>query len=298
MAIAFITDSMCDVDERILRRYPFEVLPIPITIGEKTYYDGVDITPDMIIEHVTGKKTPDFPKTSQVQAMTYEKHFKRHLERGEDVIYLALSSGLSGTYQTACLIADDLREQFPERNIAIVDSKTATTGMMLILHQGLKLNKLGRPFEEIVETMNFLARHINIYFLVGNIRWLAAGGRISKNVAVIGDMLKIKPILYFDDGRIYAYEKVRGQKRAEKRLFQLVDEKMPDKHQCVGLIHSKAKDLQDKAIKTLSGRDFGIKNLIVPQAGAGAALTVHIGPSCLGIMFFDELPDNYINVAP
>lgn len=296
MAISFITDSMCDVDERILSRYPFEVLPIPITIGEKTYYDGVDITPDMVIDHVNNNSAV-FPKTSQVQAMTYQEHFKRHLDAGDDIIYLALSSGLSGTYQTATLIAEQLLEDYPDRKIAVIDSKTATTGMMLILHQGLKLNKLGRPFEEIVETMTFLSRHINIYFLVGNIRWLAKGGRISKNVAVIGDMLKIKPILYFDDGRIYAYEKVRGQKRAEKRLYQLVDEKMPDKHQCVGFIHSKAPELQDRAKKALS-KDLGIKNFIIPQAGAGAALTVHIGPNCIGIMFFDELPDNYINVAP
>jgi DegV family protein with EDD domain len=296
MSIQFITDSMCDIDERILNRYPFEVLPIPITIGDKTYYDGIDITSDMILD--SGEHDPDhFPKTSQVQAVTYQECFKRHLERGDDIIYLALSSGLSGTFQTASLIASQLLEDYPDRKISIIDSKTATTGMMLILHQGLKLNKLGRSFEEISDTMNFLSRHINIYFLVGNISWLAKGGRIGKNVAKIGDMLKIKPILYFKDGRILPYEKVRGQKKAERRLMELVDEKMIDKNQCVGFIHSKAPALQDRAQKIMK-KDMHVENFIIPQQGAGAALTVHIGPDCIGIMFFDALPDNYINVAP
>ncbi|WP_273269827.1 DegV family protein [Pseudoramibacter alactolyticus] len=296
MGIQFITDSMCDVDEAILHRYPFEILPIPITIGDKTFFDGIDITPDMVIDAVDAH--PDtFPKTSQVQTVAYQKAFEKHLARGDDIIYLALSSGLSGTFQTASLIASQLLEDYPDRKIAVVDSLCATTGMMLILHQGLKLGKLGRPFEEIVDTMTFLARHVNIYFLVGDIKWLAKGGRIGKNVALIGDMLKIKPILYFQDGRILAYEKIRGQKKAERRLFELVDQKMPDKRQCVGFIESKAPELQEKARKTLT-KDLGIKNFIVPQTGAGAALTVHIGPKCLGIMFFDALPDNYINVTP
>ena len=296
MGIQFITDSMCDIDENIRSRYPFEVLPIPITINDKTYYDGIDITPDMILDFVN-QNPDDFPKTSQVQTVTYQECFKKYLDRGDDIIYLALSSGLSGTFQTASLIASQLLDDYPDRKISIIDSKTATTGMMLILHQGLKLSKLGKSFEEISDTMNFLSRHINIYFLVGNIRWLAKGGRIGKNAALIGDMLKIKPILYFNDGRIQPYEKVRGQKRAERRLLELVDEKMPNKNQCVGFIHSKAPALQDKVKKALS-KDMGVKNFIIPQQGAGAALTVHIGPDCIGIMFFDELPDNYVNVAP
>ncbi|MDD4508776.1 MAG: DegV family protein [Eubacteriaceae bacterium] len=294
MGIQFITDSMCDIDETILRRYPFEILPIPITIGDKTYYDGIDITPQMIIESVTNHPE-DFPKTSQVQAITYKKCFEGHLQAGQDIIYLALSSGLSGTFQSASLIASQLLEDYPERKIAIIDSKCATTGMMMILHQGLKLNRLGKSFEEIVETMNFLGRHINIYFLVGDIKWLAKGGRIGKNVALIGDMLKIMPILYFDDGRILAYEKIRGKKKALKRLFELAGTKMGNNLQIMGMVNSTAPDLQDKAIRAMH-KDYGINEFVVPQSGAGAALTVHIGTHCLGIMFFDALPENYINV--
>ncbi|MEG0378093.1 MAG: DegV family protein, partial [Eubacterium sp.] len=215
MGIKFIVDSMCDISEEILSRYEFEVLPIPVTLGDKTYYDGIDITPEMVVDYV--KNTPgNFPKTSQVQAVTYQEYFEKHLRNGDDVIYLALSSGLSGTYQTACLLASDICERYPERTISVIDSKCATTGMMMILHQGLKLHKLHKSHDEIVQTMRFLADHIQIFFMVGDIRWLASGGRISKNVALIGEMLKIVPILYFKDGQILAFDKVRGQKKALK----------------------------------------------------------------------------------
>lgn len=296
MGNKFIVDSMCDISEEVLRRYPFESLPIPVTLDDKTYYDGIDITPEMVIHFV--KNNPrSFPKTSQVQAVAYQEAFEKHLKNGDDVIYLALSSGLSGTYQTACLIAADLLESYPERRISIVDSKCATTGMMMILHQGLKLDRLNKPHDEIVSTMRFLSEHIQIFFMVGDIRWLASGGRISKNVALIGEMLKIVPILYFKDGQILAFDKVRGQKKALKRMMTAVDERMPDKDQIMGMINSTAPELQEKVRKYIY-KEFGVKNFMLPDNGAGSALTVHIGPDCLGIMFFDELPENYVRVYP
>lgn len=296
MGNKFIVDSMCDISEEILRRYEFESLPIPVTLDDKTYYDGIDITPEMVINFV--KNNPSsFPKTSQVQAIAYQETFEKHLKNGDDVIYLALSSGLSGTYQTACLIASELLEKYPGRKISIVDSKCATTGMMMILHQGLKLDKLHKPHEEIVESMRFLAEHIQIFFMVGDIRWLAQGGRISKNVALIGEMLKIVPILYFKDGQILAFDKVRGQKKALKKMMASIDERMADKDQIVGMINSTAPELQEKVKKYMT-KEFDTKNFLIPEAGAGSALTVHIGVDCLGVMFFDALPDNYVRVYP
>lgn len=296
MGIKFIVDSMCDVCETVRSRYDFDILPIPVAFGEKTYFDGIDITPEMVIEQV--EKNPDvFPKTAQVQAVMYQQTFEKYMKNGDDIIYLALSSGLSGTYQTACLIAEDLREKYPERHIDIVDSKCATTGMMMILHQGLKLCQLGKSREEIVKTMTFLSEHIQIFFMVGNIKWLAKGGRISRNTAMIGEMLKIVPILYFEDGQILAFDKVRGQKKALKKMLEAVDRRMQDKNQIVGMINSTAPEFQDKVRKTMA-KDMGIHYFMTPEAGAGSALTVHIGPNCLGIMFFDELPDNYVRVYP
>ncbi|WKY47581.1 DegV family protein [Eubacteriaceae bacterium ES3] len=296
MAIKFIVDSMCETNSEILYRYDFDVLHIPVSLDDKTYSDGIDITPQMVIDFVENNKK-SFPKTAQIMPTDMMNLFEKHLKNGDDVIYLAFSSKLSGTYQTASLLIRDFREKYPERKITVVDSLSATTGQALILYQGLKLDKLNRPYEEIVETMNFLAHHIQIFFLVGDIKWLAQGGRISKNAAMIGDMLKIVPILYIPDGEIHVYEKIRGEKKALKRLFAIIEEKMgPHRNQIMGLVQSTAPGLQDKAMKHFE-KELGIKNFMTPE-GAGSALTVHIGKNCLGIMFFDDLPDNYVNVIP
>ncbi|MGL4607504.1 MAG: DegV family protein [Eubacteriaceae bacterium] len=295
MAIKFIIDSMTEYKNDILDRYDFDILPIPITLGEKTYLDGIDVTPEMIIDFVTNNKNV-FPKTAQIQPLAFVETFEKHLSRGDDIIYIAFSSKLSGTYQTAMLIAKDLQIKYPERKISIVDSLSATTGSALMLHQALKLNKLNRSHEEIVETLNFLAQHINIFFLVGDIKWLAQGGRISRNAAMIGDMLKIVPILYIKDGEILVYEKIRGQKKALKKLMATVEERMGNnKNQIVGLLQSTAPELQAK-VKKYMEKELGVKNFMIPDE-AGAALTVHIGTNCLGIIFFDELPENYVNVC-
>lgn len=295
MATKFIVDSMTETTSDIFDRYEFDILPIPITLDNKTYFDGIDITSEMVIDFVLNNKN-DFPKTAQIQPVAFIEAFEKHLNNGDDIIYMAFSSKLSGTYQTASLLANDLREKYPQRKITIIDALSATTGSALILHQALKLNKLKRPYEEIVETMNFLAQHINIFFLVGDIKWLAQGGRISRNAAMIGDMLKIVPILYFKDGEILVYEKVRGQKKALKKLLATVDEKMNgNKNQIIGLIQSTAPELQGK-VKKYMEKEMGLKNFMIPEK-AGSALTVHIGTNCLGIMFFDALPENYVNVC-
>ncbi|MBC3798111.1 DegV family protein [Acetobacterium tundrae] len=296
MAIKFIVDSMCDTNSNILSRYEFDILPIPITLDDKTYFDGIDITPEMIVNFVNNNKK-SFPKTAQIQPLAIIDTIEKHLKNDDDVIYLAFSSKLSGTYQTAQLLAKDLQTKYPHRKITIIDSLSATTGTALILYQGLKLNKLNRSYSEIVVTMTFLSQHAQIFFMVGDIKWLAQGGRISRNAAMLGDMLKIVPILYFNDGEILVYEKIRGQKKALRKLLATVEEKMgKNKEQIIGFIQSTALDLQEKAKRHLE-KELGTKNFMIPQ-DAGAALTVHIGPHCLGIMFFDELPDNYVNVCP
>lgn len=293
MAIKFIIDSMCDSKSELLNRYDFDILPIPITLDDKTYSDGIDITPQMVIDFVDSHKK-SFPKTAQITPLDIIDTFEKHLKNGDDLIYLAFSSKLSGTFQTAKLLSRDLKDKYPKQKITVIDSLSATTATALILYQGLKLNQLNRSYEEIVQTMTFLADHTQIFFLVGDIKWLAQGGRISRNAAMIGDMLKIVPILYFKDGEILVYEKIRGEKKALKRLFAIAQEKMTES-QIVGLIQSTAPGLQDRAVRFFQ-KEMGIDHFIIPDQ-AGSALTVHIGKNCLGIMFFDALPDNYIHVT-
>jgi DegV family protein with EDD domain len=296
MTIRFITDSLCESPSSLSALYEFDVLPIPIIMGEKTYYDGIDLTYSMVIDYVKNNRNA-FPKTAQVQPAIYIEAFEKHLKNSDDVIYLALSSKLSGTCQTAELIARELIEKYPERKIAVIDSLSASSATTMIFHQGLKLDRLSRSFEEIVETMEFLTRHIQIYFLTGDLKWMAQGGRINRSAAVIGDTLKIMPMLVFEDGAINVAAKIRGKKKALKHMYQCVMKKMNGyTQQIVGFYTCDTTDMMEKVKKTME-KDHGITNFMIPD-GPSAALTVHLGPTALGIVFFDELPDNYVNVCP
>lgn len=295
MSITFITDSMVDMPESIENHYKYQILPIPIVVGEHEYADGVDVTTDKILKMVE-KNPEEFPKTAQVPAILYKEMFEEAVKKGNDVICLTLSSGLSGTYQTANLMAQEVLEDYPDRKIEIIDSKCATMGMAMILLQGLKLNQLHKSIESIAASMRFMADHVNIFFMVGDIKWLAKGGRISKGAAMIGDMLKIVPILYFVDGKIVVFDKVRGSKRAFKRIIEVTEDRAaPNPEQIIGLIAQPGNGLIDKAIKEFRKARPDWEYLI-PEHGAGPALAVHIGGDYFGVSFFDELPEDYVPV--
>ncbi len=295
MSIQFFVDSTCDLQRTNPIFKEVEILPIPVNIGEKTYYDRIDISQEMIISHVKQNHSL-FPKTSQITPAVVIKAMTPYLEQGRDIIYLTISSKLSGCYESGVIAAEELKKRYPDRKIAVVDSLSCTTGMALILHQGLKHARLDTPFDTIVSTMRQLADHLNIYFVVGDIRWLAAGGRISKSVAAIGSMLKIVPVLCFENGMITLFDKVRGQKKALKRIYEVTASGIGDNtRQIVGFIQATNEDAQEKMRQKLY-KELGITKFIIPEAGAGSALTTHIGPQSLGICFFDALPDNYISV--
>jgi DegV family protein with EDD domain len=296
LAIRIIIDSMCDLNDEITQNYEFEMLPIPIVLGDKTYHDKIDINEDMIYSFVENNKGM-FPKTAQIEAIKYRHTFEKHLKNGDDIIYLALAEKLSGTYQTACLIARDLLEDYPKRKIAVIDSQGATIGSSLILHQMLKLRELDKSFEEIVRLANFYAEKLHIIFLVQDIEWLYHGGRVSRGAAIIGEMLKIKPLLEITDGSIKVFAKVRGNKKAMVTLLDEMEKRMvntPD--QVVGLCNAKVYDLMKKYEKQITKR-FGVTDFLDVET-IGAALTTHIGNGCIGISFFTELPEEYVSIYP
>lgn len=295
MGIKFVVDSMIDYPLSMKNEYDFEMLPIPVIIDGKEYSDGIDITTEKLLKMVEQDKSL-VPKTAQIPAVMYQEEFEKILKAGDDVICLTLSSGLSGTYQTARLMAEQVLEDYPDRRIEIVDSKCATIGMAMILLQGLKLSQLHKDIDTIVKSMRFLADHVNIFFIVGDIKWLARGGRVSKGAAMVGDMLKIVPILYFEDGKILLFDKVRGDKRAFKKIIEVTEEKaakVPD--QIIGMVAPDGTSWIEKAQHAFRKEDPDWQYLIA-EHGAGPALACHIGGQYFGVAFFDEVPEDYIPV--
>ena len=159
--------------------------------------------------------------TSMINTETFESLFRPLLESGKDILYCVLSSGLSGSYNNARMIANKLSKEFPQRKLYVVDSLSAARGFGLYMHLILNLRDQGKSIDEVHDWAENNARHIIHWFAVDSLDHLRRGGRVSRATAFLGTMMNIKPVLRFDDeGKIIPVEKIRGRK---KSLIELVN---------------------------------------------------------------------------
>lgn len=289
MTVKIVSDSCCDLPKDIVEEYGVDILPIIVLDGEKEYLDKVDISPLQVYE---GMKKGIVFKTAQVPAPMFEKEFKKIADSKESYIYIAFSSGLSGTYQTALLIKDKIKEENPNLDLEIIDSKSASIGQGLIVYKAAKMAKEGYTKEEIIEAINFYVDHMEHIVTVDNIDYLYRGGRVTRTEAIVGGLLNIKPIIHInEDGELKPIDKVRGRKKAINKMFELVEErgsKANLKDQVIGLLHTDdwetAEKLKERMIEEYGSKEFVINNV-------GAAIGAHSGPGTLSIFFLNEYYD-------
>ena len=164
-------------------------------------------------------------KTSQVSVGEYVEHFRKILDQGKDILHVCLSSGISGTYNSAMDARTYLARDYPDRDIAIVDSLTASTGYGLLMDKLADLRDEGKSLDELLDFLHANKSNQNTWFFVSDLKFLVMGGRVSKAAGVIGGMLKICPILRIDlDGKLQTVEKVRTKKRAIKYIVDKMEE--------------------------------------------------------------------------
>ncbi|MDT3425626.1 DegV family protein with EDD domain [Paenibacillus forsythiae] len=215
-----VTDSTSDIPPSMAEAYGIHVVPLTLMFAEESYRDGIDITPEQFYERLP--RSPQLPTTSQPSPVEYMDVYRNILEQYPDspVLSFHISSGLSGTYQSA-LLAKSMLEEEGDR-ITVVDSLSASYGFGLLVVHAARLSAEGKGPEEILESVERLRRSRKLYFLVDTLEYLQKGGRIGKASAILGTLLNIKPILSIDeDGIIYAVEKVRGRKKAVARMIEL-----------------------------------------------------------------------------
>ena len=208
--LKIIVDSTCDINNLITDNYDVEIIPLNIIIDEKPYLDGIDIDINAVYKNMRAGKVP---KTSQVSFESVTKAFDKCILNNDDFIYLAFSSKMSGTYNFAKMILDDYKEKYPNRKMEIADSKGGGAGASLILIQALRMIEQNLPFEAILKQVQFMSEHMIYYFTLSDLEWLAKGGRISKPLGYVGNVLNIKPYLTVVDGKIIVSKVIRGSKR-------------------------------------------------------------------------------------
>jgi DegV family protein with EDD domain len=286
--IKLIVDSTCDINGDITDNYDIEIIPLNIIIDDVSYLDGIDIDVDTVYKYMKDGKAL---KTSQVSYESVSKVIEKCISNKDDFIYIAFSSKMSGTYNFAKTIIDSYREKYPERKMAIIDSKGGAGGTGIIALQALKMIERKHPFETIINQIQFMIDHIVYYFTIADLRWLSMGGRINKTISYVGNALNIKPYLTVDNGSIVVSKMIRGSKRVIQMLIRDVQAGTAKfTNQIIGISYAgdieAALNVEQKIKKAINGCKTTIFEI-------GAVLGSHIGIGGVAVFFFDKKPEFY-----
>ncbi len=281
MAIRIYADNACDLDKGLLEELGVQLFYITTSINDQTYKDRLDLSPADFYKLI--EEPGIMPTTAQIPPAEFQMEFERVIKETEDdIIYIAFSSGLSGTYESACMARDEVD---PSR-ITVIDSKSASVGYALTVIRAANALKAGKSKAEIIAEIEDNIARIEHIFIVGNFEMLKRGGRVSATSATLGNLLNIKLILHFEDGRIVPLEKSHGIKKARRRMIDIMEERGLDlSKQLIGINHSNdlagALELQ-KLIK----KRFGCDNFIISEIGA--TIGSHVGAGTCAVFFLNQ----------
>jgi DegV family protein with EDD domain len=282
MTVKLFADSASDLPAAYFTEHNIELLPLKVHIDGQDYEDLITIEPKTVFNKI---RDGHLPKTSQVSPDLFLKKFTRLAESNQSGIYVAFSSQLSGTYQTAVMIRDQVKEDYPDLDLTIIDSKCASLGYGLVVMKAAELLKNGCTKEEIIEAARFNSDHMEHLFTVEDLEYLAKGGRVSKASAFLGGLLNIKPLLHVEDGKLVPIEKIRGKKKLLKRILDLMEERSEDfSDQIIAISHGDDEELALE-MKQLIEERFTPKDVYISIIGC--AIGSHTGTGTLAIFFLN-----------
>lgn len=281
MAIRLYADNACDLDQELLDRLGVKLFYMPVTIKDHTYRDRLTIAPTQFYHLIAEPGV--VPTTAQITPVEFKQEFEKIVaDSDDDIIYLAFSSELSGTYQSACVARDMVDSQ----RIAVIDSKSASVGYGLSVIRGARAIADGKSKAEVRAEIEDNIGRMQHIFVVGSFEMLKRGGRVSSTSAALGNLLNIKLILHFVEGRIVPLEKAHGLKKAKKRMLEIMEARGGDlSQQLIGINHSH--DYEGALeIKHLIEERFGCRDFVISEIGA--AIGSHVGAGTLSVFFLTE----------
>ena len=274
-----ITDATADMVPEMLVGLPeVQVIPMGVTLGEKayTYGPGGDIT---VEEFYAAQRDGKFATTSQINPTVYLEYFEACLQKGEDVLYLCLTSGVSGTFQTASLCAAELQEKYPEGKVICIDSLCASVGEGFLVREAARKQKEGLTLDELVQWVNDHRQKVCHWFTVDDLNFLKRGGRVSAATALVGTMLSIKPVMHTDnEGRLTMVGKA-SLKALLDAIERLAIE--PEK-QTMFICHADCEE-EAKQVAAEIQRRFGTTDIRIHYIGP--VIGSHTGPNTMGLFF-------------
>ncbi len=275
-----LTDSACDLKPEFLEKIGVKFISLSFVFdGEDKIYKNFDLAPTEFYNEMRNGKSA---KTSAANVAEFRDFFENELKNGNDILYLGFSSGLSTTYNSATIAADELMEEYADRKIICIDSLAASAGFGMYVYLTVKEKEQGKTLEETAEFAKNLVPSLAHWFTVDDLEYLKRGGRVSPTVAFVGGLLGIKPVLHVDDeGHLIKVNTARGRKASLNALAdELVSTILPDSP--VWISHG---DCEDDArfladiIKEKCGAEVSLITDVGPVIGA------HSGPGTMALFF-------------
>ena len=279
-----VTDSSADLSAQMAEKAGVQVLPLRFTVGGKTYYnwpDNREMDPKVFYRML---REGEVATTAAVNISQYLDMLEPILQSGTDVLVLSFSSGLSATYDSSRLAAEELREKYPQRKIFAVDTLCASLGQGLLVWHAAQLKDQGKSIEEVRDWVEENKLHLCHQFTVDDLHFLKRGGRISATTAVVGTMLKIKPVLHVDDGgKLVNIGKARGRKASLKALVDRMEETAIDPAgQTVFISHGDCMEDAEYVAGLVKER-MGVQDVRINYVGP--VIGAHSGPGTLALFF-------------
>ncbi|TDX52190.1 DegV family protein [Orenia marismortui] len=276
--IAVVTDSTADLSSELIARHNINVIPLKVRIGEHEYEDGIDIAREDFLTEL--EESDMMPSTSQPPIGSFLDLYKKLAEEYEQILSIHFSEKLSGTIKTARLAANMLEDI----DIKVVDSKTVTGALGLIVIEAAKAISNGSSLDETINLISQLKENINTYFTIDDLSYLERGGRIGKATAFVGNLFNVKPILTIDNGEITPYKKIRGERKLYKTLTKLVRKELGDNegHKLV-ILYGKYLDNANK-LRDILTDEFEWEEVSMLQLGS--IVSAHVGPTPYGMVIY------------
>ena len=281
MAVRIITDSARDISQAKAKEWGIEVLPLKVRFGEEEFLDGVTLSPQDFYKKLV--ETDEIPKTSQITPYDYAQVFKEAEDAGDDLICFTLSSGVSGSYQSACMAAEDFSDR-----IHVIDTKQFCISQLIIVQWAARLRDQGLSAKEIVDRVSEDLKKAHVIAAFDTLEYLKLGGRISSAAAFAGNILMIKPVLTIEEGVVKILGKARGSKNKHNMLMEFVKKTGGidfSKPVCLGYT-----GFTDEVLKKYveDSKELYVGNEDSLQyAEVGATIGTYAGPGAIALAYFE-----------
>lgn len=277
-------DSASDLPKKFFEEENVVLFPLRVHIGDEEFEDIRTIHSRKVYDAI---RSGIQPKTSQVSPEEMLSAFEQLARDDEEGFYIAFSSELSGTYSTAVMISNQVREEFPGLKLTILDSKAASLGLGLLVKKAVTLRNEGADLKAIIEQVTKMAAHMESLFTVEDLDYMAKGGRISKGSAFFGGLLNIKPLLHVEDGKLVPIEKLRGRKKVLKRMVELIGERGNGlDQQTIAISHGDDPEFAEN-LKSELETQFNLQKIEVYMIGS--VIAAHTGPGTLAVFFMNDI---------